>query len=562
MKRTKKLAALLMCLALVLATAACSGGNNSSTDSTSSKTESASASSTASTDSEVSTTSTASTDDWFAGKDFSEKQTISFASYQIEDGRDYTAGDDWVKDWTDKFNVEWDITSLTFENAAERLRVWINSDDMPDWCVWDYNHGEASNYVDQGLVKMLPEGWKDQYPYLAKAANDSPMASMAEEAFGGTYFLFRPIYSNNRPTEKLTTHMSLFLRKDWGEAAGAEVKSVMTLSEVMDYAAKVKEADPGNIGSSFAPIACRSGNLGYMIQAYNTWSGIAGTPYYLGEDGQYHWGPADQSTLEALKLLNQAYQDGLIDPEFYTIQSPDDYGMFYTAGTSAAVVAEGIVSNLQDFEQHMKNDLNVDFENDVQVVTMTDEEGNFHGSPNTNFWAVNIFSPHIEDAKMERILDMLDYSCTDEGQLKIRLGIEGVDWDYDENGELVSYLSADDNIWDKYALLPVYVNMMILSDDFQFENPVYSQSLRDLAKQIHIDHQENSTDETFPLEPDWTVTLHDSQALNLASMDYGDEYANLIVKDGDIEANWNTWVEEKMPTIQPVLDELNAKIGQ
>jgi putative aldouronate transport system substrate-binding protein len=42
-------------------------------------------------------------------------------------------------------------------------------------------------------------------------------------------------------------------------------------------------------------------------------------------------------------------------------------------------------------------------------------------------------------------------------------------------------------------------------------------------------------------------------------MNYGDEYAALIVKPGDIEANWKAWVEEKMPLIQPVLDELNGK---
>ena len=46
--------------------------------------------------------------------------------------------------------------------------------------------------------------------------------------------------------------------------------------------------------------------------------------------------------------MNQAYIDGVIDPEFYTIQSPDDYGMFYTAGTSAVLVSEGIISNLAD----------------------------------------------------------------------------------------------------------------------------------------------------------------------------------------------------------------------
>ncbi len=33
--------------------------------------------------------------------------------------------------------------------------------------------------------------------------------------------------------------------------------------------------------------------------------------------------------------------------------------------------------------------------------------------------------------------------------------------------------------------------------------------------------------------------------------------AVLILKDGELEDNWNTWVEEKMAVVQPVLDQLN-----
>lgn len=388
------------------------------------------------------------------------------------------------------------------------------------------------------------------------------MSEKAEESFGGTYYLFRPVYSNNRPTEKLATHMSLYLRKDWGEAAGVEIKDTMTLSEILDYAAKVKEADPGNVGSSFYPITNTSGRLGQFIQANSTYSGINALPFYKGEDGTYQWGAASQDTLEALKLMNQAYNDGLINPEFYTIQDPDDFGMFYTSGSIAACYGDGVISRLQEFDQHMESDLGLDFEESVKVVTVVGEDGNFHGSPLTNYWGANVFSPHISDEKLDRILNVLDYSCTDEGQLMIRCGIEGVDWEMDENGEIISNLVENESLWDKYAVMPLYVNMMVLSDDFQFQNPTYKQSLRDIAKEIHVLHQENSTEESFPTDPDWIVTLHDSQALNLAAMTYADEYAALIVKEGDIEANWQAWVNEKMPMIQPVLDELNELAGQ
>ena len=42
-------------------------------------------------------------------------------------------------------------------------------------------------------------------------------------------------------------------------------------------------------------------------------------------------------------------------------------------------------------------------------------------------------------------------------------------------------------------------------------------------------------------------------------MDLSEEYAQLILKDGDLETNWKNWVDEKMQLVQPLLDELNQQ---
>lgn len=46
--------------------------------------------------------------------------------------------------------------------------------------------------------------------------------------------------------------------------------------------------------------------------------------------------------------------------------------------------------------------------------------------------------------------------------------------------------------------------------------------------------------------------------LTTAARNYKYTYPEqLILKDGELEDNWNTWVEEKMAVVQPVLDQLN-----
>ncbi len=570
--KLKRLTALILCLALVLSLAAC-GGDGGQSSSSGSSSGSAPEESSASTPEESGDGASAPEEsgasasgiqgaDWFEGRDFSEHYTISLASVQIEDARDYNKGDDWVSQWTEKFNIEWEITPLTFENWGERLRIWINSDDMPDMAVYNYNNAEAVNYADQGLVKMLPEDWKTAYPNLAAAQEKVPISSLAEDTMGGTFYLFRPAYSNHRPADKMANHMSVYMRKDWGAAVDVEVKPAMKVSEIIEYARKVKEKNPGNVEGDFYPIVNTSGRLARFVQANNTYAGLDDLPFYKGDDGKYHWGPADESTLEALKMLNQAYKDGLIDPEFYTIQDMDDYGAFRTSGISAVCDSEAVISQIDTYDKEMAASLGVNFEEAVEIVTPLGEDGYFHANTYGNYWGTNIFSPHIDEGKFERVLSMMDYSCTDLGQYEIRCGIQDVDWTYDEStGEITSTLKEGEDLWTKYALLPVYVNMMVLSDDFGFVNPIYKQSLRDKATQLHVLHAEQSTEESFPSEIDWNVALHDSQALNLATMTYADEYAALIVKEGDIETNWKAWVNEKMPMIQPVLDELDAGAG-
>jgi len=505
-------------------------------------------------------------DDFFADKDFSKKIVISYASVQVDDTKNYYNSDEWCKWWGDKFNVEFEITSLSWDNWAENLRIWIASGDMPDWCIWNYNHGDLANYADQELVKRLPDDWKTKYPNLAATQENVQLAALDEEQLGGTYALFRPNYSLNSPAEKVTDHISCYIRKDWAAQVGYDIENgdVLTIDQIYDLAAKLKEADPGKVGESFTPIVCRSGYMTWLIQYNDSHCGVgtSQSPFYIGEDGLYHWGPADEAVGEALVKMKKAYDDGLLHPEFYILQDPDDVGQFYSLGTSAITITEGMAYKMDEFAASMKKDLGLDFNDAVAVVAVAGSDGQVHAQTVANYWGANILSPNIEDEKLERILYMMDYSATPEGQERIHFGIEGVDYKKNEDGTITSLLGPDDNLWDKYAMLPVYVNMVVLSDDFQFQNPAYSESARATCKKLHEARAAHSTEETFPSVIDWTPVLHSSQAMNLATMTYADEYAMLIAQDGDITTNWQNWVNEKMTLIQPVLDELNAKIGK
>lgn len=571
--KSRKLLAMLMAASIVASLASCNSSEEASEPSESSSSTSTSESSTTSastpastkTDSGVLAATTDVTAEDILARDYSEPVTISFAGIQCTDGLDYNHGNEYYEWWSETFNVTWDITSLTFDNWVERLNTWINADDLPDWSVWNFVPGDGANYADQGLVYEMPDGWKEEYPNLAAAATCTPANAYYEELYGGMYYFFRPVFANNFPADVITNHTSMFIRTDMAEQAGYDLSAniesgTISLTEFLECMQAIKDA-----GIVEYPWYNTPSYVGAALDRATTASGCYSNAYYKGSDGQYHWGPAEEETgvKEALRQIKEAYDNGVLYPEFYTLQDPDDIGHFYAAGDCAANMYSGMAAWFDRYDQYMQENLGVSFWDTSDVFIITDDEGNAHDDPSTNYWACNILSPYLDETKYERIMSIWDYGCTEEGQLRIRLGIPDVDWKYNDAGEIEVTLEEQGyaTLEDKYtSLYPITGNMFILSDDYSFINPGFTEKARDKVSDLYIKRAEITTADDR--EIDWDLLSYSSQAMNLASMTYADEYANIITKSGDFDTNYDQWVSDKMSMIQPVLDELNAAFGE
>ena len=138
-----------------------------------------------------------------------------------------------------------------------------------------------------------------------------------------------------------------------------------------------------------------------------------------------------------------------------------------------------------------------------------------------------------------------------------------MDWIFDESGNVVSLIEEQGfaTLEEKYtSLYPITGNMFILSDDYSFISPVFTQQAKDKVAELYLKRAEivSSRGE----EVDWDLNGYSSQALNLATVTYADEYANIITREGDFDTNYDQWVADRMQMIQPVLDELNEAFGE
>lgn len=492
---------------------------------------------------------------------YEEHYVFTIASQAINESTDYNA-DALTQHFEEKFNYEWDIISLPNENAEEKIRIWINANNMPDIVIGGtYQNGEMMNYINQGLLYRFPDDWKERWPNVAKAFELTSLGDAIAENAGGTYILPRPIFANNYPAEKIVPHYLAYMRKDWAEMVGFELKDAYTTSELLEYARLIKEKDPGNIGDRLVPIAIRPGfNCYAFVLPNNAYAGGSDTTcqFYLDENGKYQWGPASEDTLIGLKLFKQAYDEGLLNPEFYAYIGSEAEEDFYIAGVAGLSVYPGMASYFDLTANYLADNLSGNFADMVHTATILGEDGYYRAPELINYAGYMMFNPNIDEDKFNRFMDLLDYAATDEGQLTIRMGFEGIDWDWDEEGNIISHYAEGESARSKYAsIYPIYHRLVIMSDDFTLINPAYKKEYRDRIVQMYKLKNEYASDTSIaPI--DWNTQLHSSDAMSRISIDWGTEYATLILADGDLETNWRNWVKSYEYLINPVLEELNA----
>ena len=490
-------------------------------------------------------------------KTYDKKVTISWATIAATAGYDYSHGDDLASYWTDKFNFEWDVIPLDWSSWAETLRVWIASGDMPDMVTWNFDYSELASWVDQGLVYELPEGWKERWPGVA-AATDAAIGTQVEEMLGGTYMLCRPTYMTNFPEGyPVTECFGVFIRSDWAEAVGFELKDYYTLTELEEYVRLVLEQNPGNV-ENLVGISMSTTQI-FNLYMRTQWTNL--NSFYIGEDGQYHWGCQDEEVLPALQHLKDAYTEGLIHPEYYLLDNSEANDLFRVNGTAAVCGWNLMPANWNSNTNEVAENLGA--ENAVHAAWIIAEDGKFHGQVNDNYWTCALFSPDIDEEVFERVMDIMEYSTTAEASTLVNLGFEGVDYTYDADGNFVSLLEAGTDINSKYKCqMPAYTNLLVLSDDFGLANPNFPEKFRDACIRYYKERVELS-DETTLVYKDPTAMFWVSNAkTRIDALSLDTEFSQIMLQDGDLETNLNTWINDKLPLANQVISELNAQLSK
>lgn len=466
--------------------------------------------------------------------------------------RNVSASYDWDSDAlykyiTDKFNLDIDIWAVDASSQDETGSVWILGGTMPDALMWaGFNYSTYMSYVEQELIRPLPDGWETAYPNLYKMISSTGLADYIS-VDGKTYGIPHAVFCNFAEMEKVVEHVSIYYRADWLEQLGmGPWGATATVDEFTAYLQACIDNDLAGNGNTIGLTTEEKRLLSYAM----AFTGSDYDGFNQTENGHV-WGPAAEGVTDMIGTLRGYYKQGLIDPDFYLLSDTDAMGVFYS-GNAAALIYSGSCSGVVQIVDAFKKANSVeDGYGAVSMVTLTDSEGNAFSHETTNYWTMTLFSPQTDEATMARILAMIDWLCTEEGQLVTQLGIEGTDWTRDADGNLVSL--TNQTAITSYPSFYPFNYISILSDDFSFVSPAYDHRAQDIVSSIYAAKQAGTV---VPYNYDYA--FHKSDLKDMYSVDISGAAANLILNDADIEAEWAAFIDQYKSMVDPLIAELDA----
>lgn len=481
---------------------------------------------------------------------------ITFSATYVDRGS--TAKDAMYDFFCDQFNVDIEMIPIAWSALNDTNSVMIMGGTMYDWMMITWDYSTYRTYMEQGLIKPLPENFRELYPNIARAFDASGVGDYLYYDDGLAYGTPMPIFFNFASRPYSLNMMAVYYRVDWAEELGFDWGASVTVSEFEEYLRACVANDMCGNGQTIG--LSSAGTIGmYMnvlAEGYNGFNLV---------DGQYVWGPTMDGVTDAIKYIKTIYEEGLIDPDFYALDTFSAQNKL-PAGMTSALYQTGTATNYQIILDAAASAGMENAVEKIKPVMLTDENGVWHGGEVKNFWCINVFRPDLDDETYARILSLLDYLYSKEAEEVFNMGIKGVDWDVDAEGYYVSMLEEEySNIREKYPSGWFWRDTAICLDEFDLVNPTYSKAVLDNINAVY-DFRYQSAEKNGYRAIDNKVNFLNTEAMRNYSVDIDSEITRIVCDDtismDDVEAQWATFIEQNAGLWQPVVNDLNAACAE
>lgn len=355
-----------------------------------------------------------------------EPLKVSWATWVLGPVDENNAARDAIRE---RFNI--DLEMLAFERATwfDQLNTRVGGGDVPD-VIYRDSGGVLREYADQGVLRQVSyDAVRTAAPEAFASANEFTTDVWLASYFQGDNYG----YPFQQPLQMKPWTNGW--RADWLETLGLDVPK--TLDEYGEAFRRIYNDDPGATGLSYGLGLRGKDAISNTVHSFCMAFGANPAQWMELEDGTMQHGVSMDGTRQGLEVLNEWFREGLIDPEFLTVDGTvlnqrfanGQFGMipgtWYTY-IPGAVVFDGLVAVNPEATM-------------VGSDAPAGPDGQFgymNWGPITSSLA---FGAHVDDDKLVRILEMINAIQTDqELAILLRKGVEGETWERDpETGAVV-----------------------------------------------------------------------------------------------------------------------------
>lgn len=307
-------------------------------------------------------------------------------------------------------------------NESEKLNALIAADSLPDFITLGWWEPQVNEMIDHNMVYALNELVDSYDMYFYQVSNEDAVNWYTKED-GNIY-----CYPNSSITAKdieehdnIGSNQTFLVRKDIYEAIGSPD---MTTPEGFQAAVeKAYEMFPTVDGEPLIPVGAHvfndRGNVSFDQYLMN----FLAVPFE--ENGEIYDRYTDEDYMRWLKMFRQLREEGLLTDDIF-IDQRTQMEEKMAKGRYFCMIYQYTDMLSQQKELYMNHP--------ERIYLAVDGPKNAAGDDHTlttteiNGWTVTLISKNCEEP--ERAIAFLSYMLSEQGQLRISLGVEGETFDY------------------------------------------------------------------------------------------------------------------------------------
>lgn len=417
-------------------------------------------------------------------------------------------------------DIEWVIQSDT-----NTFDLMMSSGDTTDGIYYAWNPVRTAQYSKAGLIVNIEPFIKDNAPNLYALIESDPLIKkQLISADGGIYFV--PWIT---PDKTLVFGEGFGIRQDWLDKLSLSMPT--NTDELYAVLKAFRDQDVNGNGLNDELVTGYPSQINRLTYAFGT-----ADDYHYADDGKtVLFGPMTDNYKEWLKYMNRLYEDGILDPDYFSWDSDiymkkvqeDRVGMY--------------VDNPAVFGTMMKD-------GEANGLTMNYVPMEYLGGKNLSSAARRYVQPYgvavsASCADVGRFLQYFDFFFTQAGNDLLNWGVEGVSYTVTDGKKAYTEAVLQNETYEPNAALSQYAHptfvgvqsaeaaLALLTPEQAAFKTVWAQSDASLAIEPFLAFTPEETDLNTQKQTD----------LKTARESWRDKF---ITGEKDIDAEWDAYLAE------------------